>query len=66
MNDGRAGYNLVMTVLALLLALAAVLAFCLAAFKAKPSVNWIAFGLALLTVAWIVQLLGITHHLHVH
>lgn len=55
-----------MTVLALILAFGALLCFCLAAGRAAAKVQWVPLGLAVLTAAWIVQLLGVTHHLHVH
>ena len=45
-----------MNVLSFILAIVAVVLFCLAAFGVAARVNLIALGLAVLTVAWIVAL----------
>ena len=60
------GYHPAMTVLALLLALAAIVCFCLAmSVRARSQAPfWVPLGLALLTAAWVVQLLGWTYRIH--
>lgn len=57
-----------MDVLALLAALAAIVCFALAmSVRARSQAPfWVPLGLLLLTVAWILQLVGLTHRLHPH